>query len=118
MFKPATAVTPTAEILRKSLRLKFLSVIFILLAFVCLAIQTFKPWRKNHSSSQTDQADKRVEPLRYDGDRQLAKAKLLRVLEEREAYPLGAGKPVKVDARIIAASNKALEEELAQGRFQ
>ena len=38
------------------------------------------PRSPNCVSSQTDQADKRVEPLRYDGDRQLAKAKLLRVL--------------------------------------
>ena len=38
------------------------------------------PRSPNCVSSQTDQADKRVEPLRYDGDRQSAKSKLLRVL--------------------------------------
>jgi two-component system response regulator GlrR len=45
-------------------------------------------------------------------------SKLLRVLDEREFYPLGGGKPVKVDTRIIAASNRDLEREVAEGRFR
>ncbi len=44
--------------------------------------------------------------------------KLLRVLEEREFYPLGGDKPIKVDVRIIVASNKNLEEEVSKGNFR
>jgi len=44
--------------------------------------------------------------------------KLLRVLEEREFYPLGGDKPIKVDVRIIVASNKNLEEEVEKGSFR
>lgn len=45
-------------------------------------------------------------------------AKLLRVLGELVFYPLGSTRPVKVDLRIMAASNKNLEEEVKQGRFR
>ena len=45
-------------------------------------------------------------------------SKLLRVLEEREFYPLGSEKPVKVDVRIIATSNKDLEKEIEEGNFR
>jgi two-component system response regulator GlrR len=45
-------------------------------------------------------------------------AKLLRVLEEGEFYPLGGGKPTKADVRVIAASNKNLDEEVENGRFR
>ncbi|MBW2143459.1 MAG: sigma-54-dependent Fis family transcriptional regulator [Deltaproteobacteria bacterium] len=45
-------------------------------------------------------------------------AKLLRVLEKTEFYPLGAEKPIKVDTRIIVASNKNLEEEVKKGNFR
>jgi len=45
-------------------------------------------------------------------------AKLLRVLEEGEFYPLGGGKPTKADVRVVAASNKNLEEEVEKGRFR
>jgi len=45
-------------------------------------------------------------------------AKLLRVIEEREFYPLGGEKPIKVDTRIIVASNKNLEEEVQNGNFR
>ena len=44
--------------------------------------------------------------------------KLLRVLQEREYEPLGSTKPVKANARIIAATNKDLKELLMQGRFR
>jgi two-component system nitrogen regulation response regulator GlnG len=45
-------------------------------------------------------------------------AKLLRVLEERQVTLLGATRPVPVDARIIAASNVNIEEEIRAGRFR
>jgi two-component system response regulator GlrR len=45
-------------------------------------------------------------------------AKLLRALEEKEFYPLGGEKPVKVDTRLIAASNKRMKEEVRKGRFR
>jgi len=45
-------------------------------------------------------------------------AKLLRVLQEREFEPLGSTKTVKVDIRIIAASNRVLEEEVKKGTFR
>ena len=44
--------------------------------------------------------------------------KLLRVLQEREIERLGGLHPIKVDVRIIAATNKNLEEEVKQGRFR
>ena len=44
--------------------------------------------------------------------------KLLRVLEEREFYPLGGEKSIKVDVRIIVASNRILEEEVSKGNFR
>ncbi|MBW6521450.1 MAG: sigma-54 dependent transcriptional regulator [Desulfoarculaceae bacterium] len=44
--------------------------------------------------------------------------KLLRVLQEGEIMRVGATTPVKVDARIIAASNTSLEKEVEQGRFR
>lgn len=45
-------------------------------------------------------------------------AKLLRVLEDREFYPLGSRKTTKVDVRIIAATNQDLEELVGQKRFR
>lgn len=45
-------------------------------------------------------------------------AKLLRVLETKEIHPLGSEKVVKVDTRIIVASNKNLEEEVEKGTFR
>jgi hydrogenase-4 transcriptional activator len=44
--------------------------------------------------------------------------KLLRFLQEGEIQPLGEQRPVKVDVRIIAATNSELEEMVAQGRFR
>ena len=44
--------------------------------------------------------------------------KLLRALQEHEVTPVGTAKPVKFDARILAATNKNLEEEVKAGRFR
>jgi transcriptional regulator with PAS, ATPase and Fis domain len=44
--------------------------------------------------------------------------KLLRVLQERVYEPLGALEPVAADVRIVVATNKSLEEEVAAGRFR
>ena len=44
--------------------------------------------------------------------------RLLRVLQEGEIHPLGSDKAVKVDVRVISASQKDLGEEVKQGRFR
>ena len=44
--------------------------------------------------------------------------KLLRALQEGEFFPVGSSKPVKVDVRVIAATNKNLEEEVRKGNFR
>ncbi|MDH4248093.1 MAG: sigma-54 dependent transcriptional regulator [Deltaproteobacteria bacterium] len=45
-------------------------------------------------------------------------ARLLRVLQERSFIPVGGMEPKKVDVRVLSATNKALREEVAQGRFR
>jgi DNA-binding NtrC family response regulator len=45
-------------------------------------------------------------------------AKLLRVLQEREFEPLGSERTMKVDVRVIAASNRDLRQLTAEGKFQ
>ena len=49
---------------------------------------------------------------------QQLQVKLLRALQEREIEPLGSDKPVKVDVRIIAATNVDLEKRVADGTFR
>src|SRR5512143_2794889 len=44
--------------------------------------------------------------------------KLLRALEQREIRRVGSNRPLKVDVRIIAATNRNLEEEVRHGRFR
>jgi transcriptional regulator with GAF, ATPase, and Fis domain len=47
-----------------------------------------------------------------------AQAKLLRVLQEREVDWVGGRKPVPVDIRLVAATNKDLKDEIKNGRFR
>ncbi len=53
------------------------------------------------------------------GDMSLkTQAKVLRVLEEQRFEPVGSNGPVSVDVRVIAATNKRLDEEIARGTFR
>jgi DNA-binding NtrC family response regulator len=45
-------------------------------------------------------------------------AKLLRVLEEREFERVGGGRPIKVDVRIVATTNRDLQAEVSERRFR
>jgi DNA-binding NtrC family response regulator len=44
--------------------------------------------------------------------------KLLRALQEREIIPVGGTTPIKIDCRLVAATNADLEKEVAEGRFR
>ena len=53
------------------------------------------------------------------GDMSLTiQAKVLRVLQERQFYPVGSEKLMEVDVRVIVATNKDLEEEVKKGLFR
>ena len=53
------------------------------------------------------------------GDMSLAaQAKVLRVLEEQKLTPVGSNKQIKIDVRVIAATNKNLQEEIKKGNFR
>jgi two-component system NtrC family response regulator len=54
-----------------------------------------------------------VADLRFD-----LQAKLLRVLQEKEIERVGDPRPIRVDIRVVAATNKNLEAMLAEGRFR
>ncbi|MFK7824072.1 MAG: sigma 54-interacting transcriptional regulator [Oligoflexales bacterium] len=45
-------------------------------------------------------------------------SKLLRAIQEQEIYPVGSTKPIKIDIRIIAATNSDLKSEIKNGRFR
>ena len=47
-----------------------------------------------------------------------AQAKLLRVLEEESVTRLGTSKPIRIDTRVVAATNRDLDREVAAGRFR
>ncbi len=53
------------------------------------------------------------------GDMSLrVQAKVLRVLDEQRIEPVGSAQPVQVDVRVIASTNKNLEEEIERGNFR
>jgi two-component system, NtrC family, nitrogen regulation response regulator NtrX len=53
------------------------------------------------------------------GDMSLkTQSKILRVLQEKQFQRVGGSRTMQVDVRVIAATNKNLEEEIAQGRFR
>jgi two-component system, NtrC family, nitrogen regulation response regulator NtrX len=53
------------------------------------------------------------------GDMSLkTQAKVLRALDEQSFVPVGAMQPISVDVRVVAATNKNLEEEIAKGNFR
>jgi DNA-binding NtrC family response regulator len=45
-------------------------------------------------------------------------AKLLRVLQDGEVLPVGGSKPIAVEVRVVAATNRVLRDEVAAGRFR
>jgi DNA-binding NtrC family response regulator len=64
-------------------------------------------------------ADKGTIFLDEVGDMSLsAQAKVLRVLQEGMIQRVGADKDIKVDVRVVAATNKDLKKEIAEGRFR
>jgi len=66
-----------------------------------------------------EQANKSTIFLDEIGDMPLElQAKLLRVLQEREIQRLGSSESIKVDVRVIAATNVDLQERIRQGRFR
>ena len=66
-----------------------------------------------------EQADKGTIFLDEVGDMSLkTQAKVLRVLQEQELERLGSNRIIKVDVRVIAATNKNLEEEIIRGSFR
>ena len=66
-----------------------------------------------------EQADSGTLFLDEVGDMSLAaQAKVLRVLQDGDVTRIGGAKPHKVDVRVLAATNKRLEDEIAAGRFR
>ena len=66
-----------------------------------------------------EQADEGTIFLDEIGDMSLAtQAKVLRVLQEQEFQRVGGTKTIRVDVRVIAASNKNLKEEIKRGSFR
>jgi len=64
-------------------------------------------------------ADKGTLFLDEIGDMPLSlQAKLLRVLQDKEVRPIGATESVSVDVRVISATHRNLEQEMARGRFR
>lgn len=53
------------------------------------------------------------------GDMSLsAQAKVLRALQEKKVSPVGSDKEIKVDVRVLAATNKNLKKEIEEGKFR
>jgi DNA-binding NtrC family response regulator len=73
----------------------------------------------NQKIGKFEQADGGTIFLDEIGDMNIAtQAKILRVLEEREVVRIGGLGPIKVNVRVIAATNKDLQEEVAVGTFR
>ena len=71
------------------------------------------------SRGKFEQADGGTLFLDEVGDMSLAaQAKVLRVLQDGEVTRIGGEQAIKVDVRVLAATNKNLEEEIAAGRFR
>ncbi|KOS06230.1 Fis family transcriptional regulator [Flavobacterium akiainvivens] len=70
-------------------------------------------------SGKFEAADKGTIFLDEIGDMSLpAQAKVLRALQENMIQRVGAEKDIKVDVRVVAATNKDLQKEIAEGRFR
>jgi two-component system nitrogen regulation response regulator NtrX len=77
------------------------------------------PNQPNQKRGTFERADGGTLFLDEVGDMSLkTQAKVLRALDEQRFYPVGASTPVHIDARVIAATNKDLEEEIARGNFR
>jgi len=77
------------------------------------------PNQPNEKRGTFERADGGTLFLDEVGDMSLkTQAKVLRALDEQRFYPVGASTPVHIDARVIAATNKDLEEEIARGNFR
>ena len=48
----------------------------------------------------------------------IAQAKVLRALQESKVSPVGSDKEIKVDVRVLAATNKNMQDEIAAGKFR
>lgn len=75
--------------------------------------------RRSGKAGMFELADTGVILLDEIGDMPLPlQTKLLRVLQQRELMRVGASRPIKLDLRVVAATNKDLREEVLQGRFR
>ena len=74
---------------------------------------------QNSKKGKIEEADGGTLFLDEIGDMSMtAQAKILRVIQEGEFERVGSNTPIKVDARIIAATHKNLEELISQGKFR
>lgn len=75
--------------------------------------------RRSGKAGMFELADTGMILLDEIGDMPLTlQTKLLRVLQQRELIRVGGSRPVKLDLRVVAATNKNLREEVRQGRFR
>lgn len=75
--------------------------------------------RKSGKAGMFELADTGVILLDEIGDMPLPlQSKLLRVLQEREFMRIGGSRPIKLNIRLVAATNKDLMEEIRKGRFR
>jgi two-component system nitrogen regulation response regulator NtrX len=73
----------------------------------------------NRRQGKFDQAHEGTLFLDEIGDMSLkTQAKILRILEEQRFERVGGSRPIQVDVRIVAATNKRLEEEISRGTFR